>query len=721
MKDKVLEIIKNGVPDIRMQKRQATELEARQLIEQNPDGMTAAQLATFFEKIDTDYWDGKAKQGRFGVTFLGNNRKLICEQVDVANKWIQLLWNAKEKDCVSLVDKFMKESPIKGAKYGFPSLILYLRDPNRFNIWIAVMWAGMKVFTGDDYAGDTGADYDKLNSAIIKFRDEFQLAPQALDIVLTELCKLAPKSSDDKKTAGGQTGSAKKLFAAKTFELLTLMHATPLAATYHANKEDIKSFVESPLQALLLGAASKLPKEMTDFLETEKKIFARFLKNDYGQGGAWDYYWGALYPQGGKRNSDAQLFVWMNHEVLEFGFYIGDYGDEQKTRFLKNVKLYGDSIVAPLALKGSAENILFGGRNKYQEKGVNDPVEWFKGVSSDNISARVELKAHEVVNFSKDELIDKVTRVFEALFPLVLMASVDDPLSRIASTTEEEDSENIIQPDYTIEECANDCGLELGEVARWVRAIDRKGQAILYGPPGTGKTFTAKLLAKHLVRSNDGFIDFIQFHPAYAYEDFMQGIRPKTTASGGLSYPLVHGRFLEFCSEARKRNGICVLILDEINRANLSRVFGELMYLLEYRDESIPLAAGDKFSIPKNVRIIGTMNTADRSIALVDHALRRRFAFLELHPNYEVLEKYHNGNGFIVSGLIATLKDVNKKINDRNYSVGISFFLRDDLESQIEDIWRMEIEPYLDEYFFAQPSNSTELRWDKVKSRILAP
>jgi 5-methylcytosine-specific restriction protein B len=143
------------------------------------------------------------------------------------------------------------------------------------------------------------------------------------------------------------------------------------------------------------------------------------------------------------------------------------------------------------------------------------------------------------------------------------------------------------------------------------------------------------------------------------------------------------------------------------------------MYLLEYRDSQIPLAGGERFSIPPNVRLLGTLNTADRSIALVDHALRRRFAFLELYPSYEILEKFHEGKPFRVEGLVETLKQVNTQIEDRHYHVGISFFLRDDLEEQIEDIWRMEIEPYLDEYFFDQRAKAEKFRWDGVRKDVL--
>ena len=276
-----------------------------------------------------------------------------------------------------------------------------------------------------------------------------------------------------------------------------------------------------------------------------------------------------------------------------------------------------------------------------------------------------------------------------------------------------------VVPPYSIQEMARESGLEEGELGRWIRAIERKGQAVIYGPPGTGKTFVAESLARHLVGGGHGFVELVQFHPAYAYEDFVQGIRPKAREDGGLAYPVVPGRFLDFCKRAEGRQDRCVLIIDEINRANLARVFGELMYLLEYRNREVPLASGGSLRIPKNVRMIGTMNTADRSIALVDHALRRRFAFLALYSNYEVLRKYHKDNDFNVEPLINLLSKLNKEIGDRHYEVGISFFLRMDLSDQIEDIWRMEIEPYLEEYFFDQRDKTEAFRWEKVGKEIL--
>ena len=284
---------------------------------------------------------------------------------------------------------------------------------------------------------------------------------------------------------------------------------------------------------------------------------------------------------------------------------------------------------------------------------------------------------------------------------------------------EENEPEN---PDYTLKQCADKTNLEEDELRQWVEAIKSKGQAILYGPPGTGKTFVAEHLAKHLVGGGNGLRDLVQFHPAYTYEDFIQGIRPAAGKDGGLIYSLIDGRFLNFCKKAQKREGDSVLIIDEINRANLSQVFGELMYLLEYRGKDIPLAGGSRFEIPENVLIIGTMNTADRSIALVDYALRRRFAFISLHPDYTLLSKYFKDRnlGFSLEKLIFILKQINQEINDKNYELGVSFFLKKNMSfSSLEIIWKTEIEPYLDEYFFKHKTKGKQFVWDKISNQLL--
>ncbi len=518
-------------------------------------------------------------------------------------------------------------------------------------------------------------------------------------------------------------------FQPKAFDLLEGLHNTRQYKFYKENEADFKEHLEAPFQRLMHSVAEILPAPILETMETEKDVFARIYKNDYGRGGAWDFYWGAFVPKETRRTAAPQLALWMDYRMLTFSFYIGDYGVQPRERFQRNCMNYVSVLPSILEELVNDQNILLASESavSIQPDGIVtvDPKiswsEWFATPSKTNFSVRVVLPKQEVFSTSSEDLIDEIRDAYLKFFPLILLASLDDPLPAINKFLgwEEKSEEEEINEAYPISVFADETGVQAEMIQQWVRAIRRKKQVVLYGPPGTGKTFIAERLARHLIGEGNGFYQVIQFHPEYSYEDFMQGIRPRPHPGGGLDYPMEDGRFKDFCDEAAGR-GPCVLIIDEINRANLARVFGELMYLLEYRDRSIPLAGGGLFKIPPNVYLIGTMNTADRSIALVDHALRRRFAFMALQPNYDVLRHYHRRKktGVDPFSLIEVLNALNQVIGDPNYQVGVSFFLCDSLKTDIEDIWKMEIEPYLKEIFYGQDEKFEDFLWQKVKNRI---
>ncbi|CAH0256471.1 5-methylcytosine-specific restriction enzyme B [Microbacterium sp. Bi98] len=263
--------------------------------------------------------------------------------------------------------------------------------------------------------------------------------------------------------------------------------------------------------------------------------------------------------------------------------------------------------------------------------------------------------------------------------------------------------------EISLAELADATHLHEAWLGKVTNALHRRGQVILYGPPGTGKTYVARALADRLGKPGS-VVKRIQFHPSYTYEDFFAGYRPVTDAAGQLSFSLTRGPLREIADEARKNPDVPhVLMIDEINRANISKVFGELYYLLEYRDDAIDVLyagsgddGGKSFTLPTNVLIIGTMNTADRSIALLDSAMRRRFSFFELHPDVapvkDILVRWaaHHPQTLPVAELFERL---NSSIRDREDRVGPSHLLRtEDLQQDdLHAVWEESILPLLEE------------------------
>ncbi|SHG26128.1 McrB family protein [Streptoalloteichus hindustanus] len=258
------------------------------------------------------------------------------------------------------------------------------------------------------------------------------------------------------------------------------------------------------------------------------------------------------------------------------------------------------------------------------------------------------------------------------------------------------------------QELADRLHFDLPWLEKTVALLQHRKQIVLYGPPGTGKTHLARELARHI--TDPDAIRLVQFHPSYTYEDFFEGIRPQLNGTTA-TFELVHGPLRRLADDAKADKGRpYVLIIDEINRANLPKVFGELYFLLEYRDEAIDLqySPGDRFSLPANIFVIGTMNTADRSIALVDSAMRRRFAFVELHPDHppvrDVLSRWAEAHGKD-DGREVLLARLNQLIGaEHEFKIGPAYLMKPDADHGLDLVWRHSILPLLEEHFYESMS-----------------
>jgi MoxR-like ATPase len=272
----------------------------------------------------------------------------------------------------------------------------------------------------------------------------------------------------------------------------------------------------------------------------------------------------------------------------------------------------------------------------------------------------------------------------------------------------------------SLNELADELYLTEEFLARALRLLDDKGQVVFYGPPGTGKTYVALKLADYIARSRDN-VEKVQFHPSYAYEDFIEGYRPRLE-DGQVTYKVVDGPLKRMAAIAREHPDLTyVLLIDEINRANVSKVLGELVFLLEYRDEEIHLQYSEaKFSLPANLQIIATMNTADRSIALIDTALRRRFHFVAFFPDTppidSLLRRWLHDNHPDLAWVADVVDRANRELADRNTAIGPSHFLRPHLtEDLVRLAWENSVLPFLEEHFFDDPDQVKRFGLDRLR------
>lgn len=275
---------------------------------------------------------------------------------------------------------------------------------------------------------------------------------------------------------------------------------------------------------------------------------------------------------------------------------------------------------------------------------------------------------------------------------------------------------------YTKDNFLNEVYMTEERYETLVNVLRNKKNIILQGAPGVGKTFAARRLAWSMMgEKDDSRIEFVQFHQNYSYEDFMMGYKPVEDG-----FELKYGIFYRFCQKAANQpDKEFFFIIDEINRGNMSKIFGELLMLIEkdYRGTKMTLAYnGLPFSVPKNLYIIGMMNTADRSLAMIDYALRRRFSFFEIEPSFDSqgFISYQNGlNSETFDELISKVKELNRKIAadkslGRGFCIGHSYFCGRDVctDEWLHSVVDYDILPMLSEYWFDDENEFQ--RWKNI-------